>query len=175
MTVLDVGAGTNPHPAATTTMDVVDHPGIDVVHDASSRPWPFDDREFDRVIAQHVLEHIQHPEDVYREVARILTDRGRFEVVVPIGVDARTDPTHAHEWTYETPEYYTRTPPYDYDWQLPYRLLERRVDAWYNGPYERVGNCVLDALLDRHGAGKWLSSAPGVSGELTAVYRRETQ
>lgn len=170
--VLDLGAGENPHSDATTTMDVVDLPGIDVVHDATDRPWPFDDNEFDRVTARHVLEHIQHPEDVFHEVARILTDEGRFEVVVPLGLDARTDPTHVHEWTYETPAYFAAGSPYDYGWNLPYRLVARRVDAWYNGPGARVGNRVLDALLDRHGPGKWLSGAPGVSGELTAIYRR---
>lgn len=172
--VLDIGAGSNPHPAATTTLDRVDLPTIDVVHDATERPWPFTDDKFDRVIARHVLEHVQHPEDVFSEVARILNDDGLFEVVVPLGLDARTDPTHVHEWTWDTPEYFTATPPYEYGWSLPFEILDRGLDWWCDGPFKEREPTV-QSWLNSHGPGKWVSGVPGLSGEMTIVYRRRSQ
>lgn len=169
--MLDIGAGEDPHPAATTTLDQVALPGVDVVHDITERPWPIEESRYNRVVAQHVLEHVEQPQEVFKEVSRVLTPTGRFDVTVPIGLDARTDPTHVHEWTYDTPEYFVQDPPYDYGWQLPFELDERDVTWWCDGPFADTENEVADWVA-AHGYGKWLSGVPGLSGELTAVYRR---
>lgn len=171
-TVVDLGAGENPDPRADVTVDVVAHPQIDIIHDLEETPWPLDDRSADRIVAHQVLEHLAEPWHAFEEAARVLTDGGAFEIDVPLGIDARTDPTHAQEWTWETPAYFTRDPPYDYGWNLPFTLLNREVDVWIDGPWQRVGELLLDRLLTYGGPGKWLSSVPGLSGVLSVTYRR---
>lgn len=169
--ILDIGAGESPHPAATTTLDRVDLETVDVVHDITETPWPFDARRFDCITARHVLEHIQHPEEVFAEAARVLTSGGLFKIVVPIGLDARTDPTHIHEWTWDTPEYFTQNPPYEYGWGLPFDIAKKDVDWWCDGPFKQFEATVED-WLQAHGPGKWLSGVRGLSGELSVTYRR---
>ena len=56
MKVLDIGCGVN-KVEGSIGVDVVKMPGVDVVHDLSLIPWPFEDDEFSTVIANHFLEH----------------------------------------------------------------------------------------------------------------------
>ena len=77
--VLDVGSGSNPHPAA----DVLLEKYIDITHRyeplVADRPTiladacktPFKDKAFDYIITFHVLEHIDKPELFLNELQRI--------------------------------------------------------------------------------------------------------
>lgn len=98
--ILEIGAGENPTQEATETLDIrndldhIDHPGIDIGTDR----LPFDDNSVDKIIANHVLEHIR-PEDigqVFREVNRVLRPGGEFTGVMPHAGTwlAATDFTH---------------------------------------------------------------------------------
>jgi hypothetical protein len=98
--VLDVGSGSNPHPAA----DVLLEKFVDITHRYSplvaDRPtvladackMPFKDKAFDYVIAFHVLEHINTPELFLNELQRIgkagyiETPNAVFERLVPYDV-----------------------------------------------------------------------------------------
>lgn len=100
--VLDVGSGSNPHPAA----DVLLEKYIDIKHRYSplvaDRPTvladacktPFSDKAFDFVIAFHVLEHIDKPELFLNELQRIgkagyiETPNAIFERLHPYSVHA---------------------------------------------------------------------------------------
>jgi len=171
MSVVDIGAGSDPDSRADIAVDKVDLSTVDVVHDLEERPWPFEAASVDCLIASHVVEHLQSPASVFEEAARVLADDGMFELTVPIGLDARTDPTHVSEWTWDTPTYFTDDPPYEYGWGLPFELVNRHADWWLDGPFA-VGTRLIERFERQHGPGKWLSSVPGLSGELTAVYRR---
>jgi SAM-dependent methyltransferase len=48
-----------------------------------TKDLPFRDSEFDTVILADVLEHIPQPEQIWKEMSRILTDRGRLLISVP--------------------------------------------------------------------------------------------
>lgn len=84
---LDIGAGDNPHPDATVTLDYathlphIDHPGIDITSDR----WPFDDNTVERVICQHVIEHLPRNEltNVWKELYRVLAPGGTAQFVTP--------------------------------------------------------------------------------------------
>lgn len=80
--VLDVGSGHNPHPRADVLLerDVDDNEnrgggGMDtsdprlVIGDALN--MPFRDGEFDYVIASHIAEHVDDPEQLCRELSRV--------------------------------------------------------------------------------------------------------
>lgn len=171
MSVVDLGAGADPDPRADVTLDRVELETVDVVHDLTERPWPFKTASKSLLIARHVLEHLDHPEIAFQEAARVLEDDAVFEVRVPLGLDATTDPTHAHEWTYDTAEYFVADPPYDYGWELPFELESRTVEWWLDGPF-RVLTPLVRRWERRHDPGKWLSGVPGLSGELIVTYRR---
>lgn len=98
--VLDVGSGSNPHPAADVLLEryldpkhrysamVIDRPTV--LADACK--MPFRDKAFDFVIAFHVLEHVADPASFLRELQRvgkagyIETPNAVFERLVPYDV-----------------------------------------------------------------------------------------
>jgi SAM-dependent methyltransferase len=98
--VLDVGSGSNPHPAADVLLEryldpkhrytamVIDRPTV--LADACR--MPFRDKAFDFVIAFHVLEHVPDPAAFLRELQRvgkagyIETPNAIFERLVPYDV-----------------------------------------------------------------------------------------
>ncbi|MBI4681150.1 MAG: methyltransferase domain-containing protein [Nitrospirae bacterium] len=98
--VLDIGSGSNPHPAA----DVLLEKYIDQAHRyrplVADRPtvlgdacrMPFRDKAFDFAIASHVLEHISEPAAFLNELQRVAragyieTPNALFERLVPYDV-----------------------------------------------------------------------------------------
>lgn len=103
---LDVGCGARKLPGATG-MDRLQLPGVDVVHDFNTTPWPFADGSFDLVLMNHSLEHVGDVLAVMSEVHRVLVPGGRVVIQVPYfrSIDAKTDPTHAHVFTSRTLDY----------------------------------------------------------------------
>jgi ubiquinone/menaquinone biosynthesis C-methylase UbiE len=59
------------------------HPGLTWRIHADIQQLPFRARTFDLITANMVLEHVRNPELLFREVARVLTDRGCFLIHTP--------------------------------------------------------------------------------------------
>ena len=86
--ILDLGCGNNPYKSSNKTDEVI---GIDfynnqtasVKWDLNSFPYPFKDNEFDKVIAFHVLEHVDDLPKTMDELHRITKSKGVIEVRVP--------------------------------------------------------------------------------------------
>ena len=57
---------------------------------ATAERLPFDDSTFDLVWIFDVLEHVEEPERVLREVARVVKPGGRFHIVLPLEGQPRT-------------------------------------------------------------------------------------
>ena len=55
----------------------------DVRHDLNQFPYPFDDNEFDLIEADHVLEHLENPFRVMKELHRIGNDNAMVKIRVP--------------------------------------------------------------------------------------------
>lgn len=85
--VLEIGSGNNPQPRADILCDrfieddterggaiVADRPLVE----ADARALPFADRSFDYVICSHILEHVEEPERMLRELMRVAS-RGYIE------------------------------------------------------------------------------------------------
>lgn len=99
MSVVYIGAGPPPHPEEIVTVDVrtdieVDHPGINIGTDI----WPFDDGSVERIIGEHVLEHIppNQLDHVFQEMDRVLAPGGSVLLEMPHSgsLSHATNPTH---------------------------------------------------------------------------------
>lgn len=107
MRKLILGCGLRPEPGAVN-VDKIPLRGVDVVHDLNIIPWPFKDEEFDFIIAEDVLEHLDDVIKVMEEIWRILKPNGRIWIRTNYVkyIDAFTDPTHKHFFTPESFDYF---------------------------------------------------------------------
>lgn len=170
--ILNLGCGDDHHLDAH---NVDANPGCrpDEVVDLDDLPWPWADRSISCIRAYHVLEHIDDLDGALSECARILVDRGFLEVKVPIGIDARADPDHEHEWTWRTPTFYCGERHWDTDVGL--EVAVRRVDLWSHHPNDhlrRLHDWWLQRLLDKQGAGPWCFDVSMASGEFSVVFQK---
>lgn len=90
-------AGVDPDPRVEV------NPHLDEGRVGVGESVPFDDRSFDVVVADNVLEHLDAPEAVFREVARVLRPGGRFLAKTPnrahyMPLIARITPHGFHRW-----------------------------------------------------------------------------
>lgn len=82
--VLNLGCGTSVyHAPNVTNLDGFKGEGVDIVWDLSKTPLPFEDQEFDFIIANHVIEHIPNWFECFKELARITKIGGVIEVWCP--------------------------------------------------------------------------------------------
>lgn len=104
--VLEVGGGHNPHPRSNVVVDKFiesnyhRHADIKVLknqkfYNADGENLPFENNEFDYVICNQVLEHVENPEAFLNEQMRV-SKRGYLEVPSLIG--EYLFPKKSHRW-----------------------------------------------------------------------------
>jgi SAM-dependent methyltransferase len=79
---IDIGCGATTHPGFLG-LDQLDGPNVDRVLDLTRDRYPFPDRSVDEVYSSHFLEHIDAPNHVFGEIARISKDGARIEFWTP--------------------------------------------------------------------------------------------
>lgn len=100
--VLDIGCGKNKSPGAIG-IDRVALPGVDIVHDLNSFPYPFDDGSFDEIHITHVIEHLDSITRTMEEIHRLAKPGAKVVIITPHYSDLQSwnDPTHKwHLTTY---------------------------------------------------------------------------
>lgn len=166
--VIDVGAGDNPDPRASYTADLY-YDGADFQFDIRDE-WPFEDGQLTGVVMHHVIEHVEHDDvpDVLSEVGRVIRDDGWVEIAVPVGCNARADPTHRSIWVWRTPDLYSD----DQHWtpSIPLELVSKRLNVWMIGqlgpltPFVRIGA--------RYWPHEGWYELPGATGELVCQFQK---
>jgi SAM-dependent methyltransferase len=82
--VLNMGCGSSTYKAKNVTnLDYLAGKNIDVVWDLNKTPMPFKDGEFDLVIANMVLEHLENWWGCFIDMARVVKPGGTIEVWLP--------------------------------------------------------------------------------------------
>ena len=98
--IVDIGGGSNAWPEADTILDIKDHSelykGKRYVQSEASKT-PFNDQEFDFVIASHVAEHVEDLRLFLDELERI-SKRGYIEVPTPLFDNLTRGNETAHRW-----------------------------------------------------------------------------
>jgi predicted SAM-dependent methyltransferase len=96
--IIELGAGANPNPLASIHHDRILHDDIDVAHDLTQFPWPWDDNEFEGIVAIDVFEHLPNVtvQQWLDECHRILMPRGFLMMRLPAFNNQLSyrDPTH---------------------------------------------------------------------------------
>jgi hypothetical protein len=96
---IDIGCGKNKR-EGFTGIDRREFPGVDIVHDLSKYPWPFEDASVVEAHCSHFLEHvpgIERPK-FFNELYRILVPGGRATFITPHWASGRAYGDFTHAW-----------------------------------------------------------------------------
>ena len=97
MVKIDLGCGASKKPGFTG-VDILKLDGVDIVHNLTSFPYPFEDGSVDEIWMDNVLEHLPSPMRVVEELWRISKNGTKITIAVPYfrGHYAFIDPTHVN-------------------------------------------------------------------------------
>ena len=139
--VLDIGCGSRKHPGAVG-LDISPDTDADVVHDLDRFPYPIEDRSFDVVLMQDVLEHVAEPMRLADELHRILRPGGRLKLRTPHFSSALAygDPTHRHYYSTKAISYLAE-PAFAHYSAARYAIDHITLDLWL--PYRALGIAAL--------------------------------
>ena len=93
-------------------LDSAKLPGVDIVHDIEKLPLPFGDNEFNEILCQDILEHIEYI-PVLKDIHRILKKGGKLTIRVPHFTSKSNfiDPTHKKRFSIYTFEMFCKNSP----------------------------------------------------------------
>lgn len=115
----------------------------DIVHDLSKFPYPFEDNYFELVEADHVLEHLEEPFEVMRELYRICAPGAIIHIRVPHFSRGFTHAEHKRGFDVTFPYYFDPTLHLGYQ-RVPLALVKMRL-RWSAQPY--LKKSMLPAVL----------------------------
>lgn len=96
-------------------LDLRDYQGVDAVWDLNVLPLPFKDSQFEEILCQDVLEHVDFV-PLMDELYRILKPRGMLKIRVPhfTSANAYVDPTHIRFFSSLSFSYFVKGAQLDY-------------------------------------------------------------
>ncbi len=114
-------------------LDINPHTHPDIVWDLDTYPYPFEDKTFDLIEADHVLEHVKDPFRTMHELHRILGNDKELIVRVPHFSRGFTHADHKRGFDVGFPFYFQR------DFQGGYSGVEFKSSSvkltWFSQPY----------------------------------------
>lgn len=99
---LNIGCGKDVLPG-WDNLDRVAVDGVQILHDLNQHPLPFPDAQYDEILCQNVLEHVDYLR-LLKELHRILIPGGCLRIQVPHFTSRNNfdDPTHIHQFSLTT-------------------------------------------------------------------------
>lgn len=104
---LNLGCGVNKK-EGYINLDWNESGNPDVVYDLNKTPYPFNGNEFDIIEASHIIEHLDKPFDVMKELHRILKPNGKLIIKVPHFSRGFTHAEHSHGFDVTFPFYFIK-------------------------------------------------------------------
>ena len=106
-TILHLGCGPHKIPGSIG-VDINKNIGADIIHDLNKFPYPFKKDQFDKIIAENILEHLENIPKVMEELHRISKNGAILFITTGhfSSIDSFTDPTHKHFFTSRTFDYF---------------------------------------------------------------------
>lgn len=103
--ILDLGCGNKKYQvdgAEVIGIDISAKSNADLIYDLNQFPWPFESDEFDELICQDILEHLQDLPSVMTEIHRISKPESKVKIRTPhySSYYAYNNPTHIHYFGY---------------------------------------------------------------------------
>jgi len=96
MKILDLGCGNNKK--GTIGIDIRKDSNADIIHNLNEYPYPFKDDEFDMIIADHILEHLDDYKKTMEELHRITKNKGKIIIRVPHFSSTNAYSRIGHRW-----------------------------------------------------------------------------
>lgn len=134
MVIINLGCGAAPIKGAVN-VDRLPSALSDVTHDLDVTPWPFEDGQADRVVAQDVVEHVADVVGFVQECHRVLKVGGELAIRTPVYKHENSwiDPTHRHHLALDSFDYFdpatTFGQKYGYYSACKFEIVEKYVDA----------------------------------------------
>jgi len=126
MNKLNLGCGED-YKESYLNVDFHDHFKVDKVYNLNSFPYPFEDSYFDEIVAFHVLEHLNDPFTVMKELHRIIKPGGKLHIKVPHFSRGLTHPEHKAGFDVTFPQYFnpnfTKSGYYGINFQIEFMKL----------------------------------------------------
>lgn len=95
--VLDIGSGPNRLHQKFINVDIFPFPEVDVVADAAA--LPFKDNAFSAAVNESLLEHVEDPSIIIRELLRVVKPGGYIYTSAPFIHPFHASPDDFHRWT----------------------------------------------------------------------------
>ncbi len=114
MKTLDVGCGNAKTPGAIG-IDFNATTDADIVYDLNVYPWPLADNSFERIVCNHIVEHVTDCVRFVQELHRVACPNALVEIVTPHFTNrfSYTDPTHLRHLSLFSFDYFIEHPPFN--------------------------------------------------------------
>jgi len=136
--ILDLGCGKRKINDAIG-VDRVKLDEVDIVHDLTKFPYPFEDNSIDSIYCRHLLEHfdVDVRSKALAEVNRILKKGGQAQIRVPhvFSIGAFRDPTHKSFFTFESMVYYTENHFFSYYDNICFKIVKKWANVQIFGDW----------------------------------------
>ncbi|MEQ8277450.1 MAG: methyltransferase domain-containing protein [Deltaproteobacteria bacterium] len=129
---LNLGCGRFPK-EGFVNVDWAAAPGVDVIHDLTALPYPFEDSTFERIEADHVLEHLPQVFEVMAEIHRLLAPGGTLVLRVPHFSRGFSHPEHKRGFDATFPYYFD--PAFPGGFTGTHFICESVRLRWFAQPY----------------------------------------
>jgi len=139
MKILDVGCGNNKIKGAIG-IDKSSDTQADIIHDLNKFPYPFNNDEFDMVICNDILEHLDDIVTVMEEIHRISKPNAMVKIRVPHFSDsnAYSDITHKHFFSRQSFDCFTEQAfKYKHYTKSKFKMIDARIS--FRRLYRRLG------------------------------------